>query len=241
MMVGRRLVSIVIVFVMIVVLTPLNTFSEEVCKGYPPQAPRDIDNPDGENRTIFSKAPNYTEMNLCNLHFHVNAEHKSYDFSVYAGDGVNGLGGGYQCNNSKNLTKRELSEPNENFCKDVKPGDTIEVHWVYTSCETKPGKSLLSCFSGSCINPNLRVESQVFTVVNDSSALNFLDYAYGGNIVNGYHQAKVLPSNTGKPVVYVGSTTGALSFVSARKNVPAGIIQISQRITPRNNFVRSVY
>jgi hypothetical protein len=46
-------------------------------------------------------------------------------------------------------------------------------------------------------------------VVNDSSALNFLDYAYGGDIVSGYHQAKALPSNTGKPVVYAGSTTGA--------------------------------
>lgn len=72
----------------------------------------------------------------------------------------------------------------------------------------KPAKTLSSCFSDSCINPNLRVEAQVFTVPNDASALNFLDFAYGGNIVNGYHQAKALPTNTGKPVEYVGSTTG---------------------------------
>ena len=62
--------------------------------------------------------------------------------------------------------------------------------------------------SDSCANPNLRVETQVFLVVNDSSALNFKDIAYNGNIVNGYHQAKALPSNTGKPVVFLGSTTG---------------------------------
>jgi hypothetical protein len=180
----------------------------DVCKGFPPQAPRDIDNIAGENTSIFSLSPSYKEMNLCNLHFHVNAEHKAKDFSIYAGDGVNGLGGGYQCNDTKSLSQSELQAPKTNFCKDVKPGDTIEVHWVYTSCETTPGKSLNSCFSDACINPNLRVESKVFLVVNDASALNFMDFAYGGNIVDGYHQAKSLPTNTGKPVEYVGSTTG---------------------------------
>ena len=72
----------------------------------------------------------------------------------------------------------------------------------------KPGKSLGSCLSDGCANPNLRVEAQVFTVVNDSSALNFMDYVYDGNMVNGYHQAKALPTDTGKPVEFAGSTTG---------------------------------
>jgi hypothetical protein len=44
-------------------------------------------------------------------------------------------------------------------------------------------------------------------VVNDPKALNFMDYVYGG-AVNGYHQAKALPSDTGAPVQYLGSTTG---------------------------------
>jgi hypothetical protein len=35
-----------------------------------------------------------------------------------------------------------------------------------------------------------------------------MDFAYGGNIVDGYHQAKSLPTDTGNPVEYVGSTTG---------------------------------
>jgi len=180
----------------------------EVCKGYPPQAPRDIDSPVGENKSNFSIAPSYKELNLCNLHFHVNAEHKSEDYSIYAGVGINGLGGGYQCNASNTLTQSELQIPEQNLCKDVKPGYTIEVHWVYTSCDVVPAKSLNSCFSDSCINPNLRVESQVFLVVNDASALDFMDFAYDGHVVNGYHQAKSLPANTGTPVEYVGSTTG---------------------------------
>ena len=200
---------IVVILLLGFLLIPANIIADEVCEGYPPQSPRDIDNQSGENRSIFAVAPSYSQLNLCNLHFHVNAEHKSEDFSINAGDGINGLGGGYQCNDSKSLTNKELQVPTKNFCKDVKPGDTIEVHWVYTSCDVKPAKSLKSCFSDSCINPNLRVEAQVFTVVNDASALNYLDFAYDGNIVNGYHQAKALPKNTGKPVEYVGSTSGS--------------------------------
>lgn len=180
----------------------------EICTGFPPQAPRNIDNPAGENTSNFSIAPGHEELNLCNLHFHVNAEHKAKDYSIYAGDGTEGLGGGYQCNATKSLTQAELKMPSENLCKNVIPGDTIEVHWVYSSCEVVPGKTLNSCFSDKCINPNLRVEAQVFLVVNDASAPNFLDYAYDGYVVNGYHQAKSLPAGTGIPVEYVGSTTG---------------------------------
>lgn len=182
--------------------------SGDICSGYGPQTPRDIDNLAGENKRIFSLAPSYTEMNLCNIHFHVNAEHKAKDFSIYAGDGDHGHGGGYQCAISKTLTAAELKEPDENHCEGVQPGDTIEVHWVHSSCDVKPGKGLGSCLSDSCTNPNLRVETQVFTVVNDASALNFNDLSYDGNMVNGLHQAKSLPSTTGKPVEFLGSTTG---------------------------------
>ena len=51
-------------------------------------------------------------------------------------------------------------------------------------------------------------QAQVFIVVNDSSAVDFLDLVYAGNKVNGLHQAKALPTNTGSPVVFLGSTTG---------------------------------
>jgi hypothetical protein len=180
----------------------------EVCVGYGPQTPRDIDNHDGENDRIFSTAPSCKKMNLCNIHFHVNAEHKAKDYSIYADGGDHGQGGGYQCNDSKSLTKAELKVPKKNSCGGVNPGDTIEVHWVYSSCDVKPGKGLGSCLSEACGNPNLRVEAQVFIAVNDASAMNFLDLVYAGNMVNGLHQAKALPTNTGSPVVFLGSTTG---------------------------------
>jgi hypothetical protein len=58
------------------------------------------------------------------------------------------------------------------------------------------------------VNPNLRVESRVFIVVNDTSAVNFLDLVYAGTLEKGLHQAKSLPNDTGRPVVFTGSTTG---------------------------------
>ena len=184
------------------------TMPGEVCVSFGPQTPRDIDKKAGENKVRFSSAPSYKEMNLCDIHFHNHAEHKAKDFSIYAGDGNQGIGGGYQCNISKSLSKAELKAPKNYICKGIKPGDTIEVHWVYSSCDVKPGPGLGTCLSESCANPDLRAETQVFTVVNDPSALNFNDFSYAGHTVNGYHQTKSLPTNTGKPVEFMGSTTG---------------------------------
>lgn len=178
------------------------------CEGFGPQTPRDIDNLEGENKRSFALAPDYQEMNLCNIHFHQNAEHKAKDFSIFAGEGENGVGGGYQCADSKSLSKSELKAPKGDVCNGLKPGDTIEVHWVHSSCDINPGKGLGSCLSATCANPDLRVETQVFTLVNDPSAMNFNDYSYDGNVENGYHQAKSLDFNTGKPVEFTGSTTG---------------------------------
>ena len=182
--------------------------AEDACEGFGPQTPRDIDNNQGNNKQIFSIAPGFEDMNLCNIHFHVNAEHKAKDFSIYAGDGENGLGGGYKCLASSSLTKSELKQPKENYCKGVKPGDTIEVHWVHSSCDVTPGKGLGSCLSEKCANPNLRVETQVFLLVNDTSAMNFNDFVYNADSSGNFHQAKALPANTGTPVVFTGSTTG---------------------------------
>ena len=180
----------------------------ELCQGYGPQTPRDIDNPEGSNNVKFQLAGDSSELNLCNIHFHNNAEHKAKDFSIYAGAGKNGNGGGYQCGISKSLSKAELSPTTGKICKGLEPGDTIEVHWVHSSCDVEPGAGLGSCLSEACGNPDLRVETQVFTLVNDSSALDFNDLDYDGNVVNGYHQAKAIPDNTGVPVEFAGSTTG---------------------------------
>jgi hypothetical protein len=174
----------------------------KACENFGPQTPRDIDSVSGDNNLVFTMAPPALSMKLCNIHFHENAEHKAKDFSIFAGEGHEGYGSGYQCKISKNLSKTELAPANEKICDsrhgDLMPGDTIEVHWVYTTCDIEPGPTLGSCLSKSCINPDLRVETQVFTLVNDSDAFDF----------NNLKLASDLPTDTGKPIEFLGSTTG---------------------------------
>ena len=179
----------------------------ELCEGFGPQTPRDISNRAGSNPQSFPFAPPSTELNLCNIHTHTNAEHKGPGFSIFAGDGQHG---GYKCNESNYLNAAELEDPThgQGAFHGALPGDTIEVHWVHTSCQVTPGVGLGACLSDSCANPTLRVETQVFLVVNDVSALDFNDLAYGGHMVDGLHQPRSIPSTTGEPVVFLGSTTG---------------------------------
>jgi hypothetical protein len=184
----------------------------EMCVGFGPQTPRDISLKEGINKRIWSLAGESSTMNLCNIHTHTNAEHKGPGFTVFAGDGKHG---GYQCNETADLTEAELAPAEGGEFSEVKPGDTIEVHWVHSSCDVTPGKGLGSCLSESCANPELRVEAQVFLVVNDTNALDFNDFAYDGNVVDGLHQPKAIPSDTGAPVVFAGSTTGP-SYTEAK-------------------------
>lgn len=187
--------------------------SGEACVGFGPQTPRDIDSAAGENNRVFSLASSSSQMNLCNIHFHKNAEHKASAFNIYAGDGDgHGYESGYMCGISQELSDAELTPTRDAICKGehggLKPGDTIEVHWVHTSADVEPGPTLGSCLSDGVGNPELRVETQVFTLVNDLNALDFNELDYDGNMINGYHQPKMLPTHTGKPVVFAGSTTG---------------------------------
>ncbi len=175
-----------------------------LCLDMGPQTPRDITSTLGLNTDDFPLAPPASEMNLCNIHTHTNAEHNGPDFSVYVSDADDG---GYACNASTDLTEAELA-PADGAYKGVKPGDTIEVHWVHTSCAATPGPGLGACVPEGCENPLLRVEAQVFLVVNDENALDFTSMGYDGNMVDGLHQAKMIPGNTGEPVLFRGSTTG---------------------------------
>ena len=186
----------------------------EACLDFGPQTPRDIDLVEGSNQVSFRKAPSYENMNLCNIHFHRSAEHKAAAFNIYAGEeGDNGQAG-YQCGISKNLTQAELRPVSGEVCSGLQPGDTVEFHWVHSSCPVKPGEGLGSCLSEGCDDPDLRVETQVFTLVNDSNALNFMDMDYdkagfmAASNDSNYHQAKMIPADTGKPVQFLGSTTG---------------------------------
>ena len=202
-------------------------------KGFGPQSPRDIDQGHGSNLRKFGFAPNRTEMNLCNIHFHKNAEHKGGDFTTYAGNGDGkGKNTGYVYNGT--LSKSQKKPVKASICGSkgdaLKVGDTIEVHWVYTSAQITPGPTLGACLDESTMNPGLRVEGQVFVLANDKNALDFGELTKVANI-NGYSQAPNIPSDTGTPVTYLGSTTGP-SY-----NEKASPLQVSWSVRPKTAMV----
>lgn len=179
-------------------------------KGFGPQAPRDIDALAGSNLRTFNAAPAFTEMNLCNIHFHKNAEHKGGEFTEYAG---NGDGHGYQSGYkySGTLSASELKPVGQAICPSehgaLSVGDTVEVHYVHSSAQVEPGPTLGSCLNEAIKNPQLRVETQVYVLVNDSNALDFMSLTKHEK-VGDLHQAIDIPSNTGAAIQYAGSTTG---------------------------------
>lgn len=198
-------------------------------KGFGPQSPRDIDSNIGNNSRLFSAAPAYTEMNLCNIHFHKNAEHKGGEFTKYSG---NGDGHGYQTGYifSGSLSAAELTPVANEICPSkhgsLSPGDTIEVHYVHSTAQVKPGPTLGACLSDAIMNPQLRVETQVYVLVNDKNALDFSELAKH-DLKNGLHQALNIPNDTGVPVQYAGSTTGP-SY-----NEKGSPLQVSWSVRPK--------
>lgn len=176
----------------------------ELCVGMGPQTPRDISSVVGLNTVTFPTAPPASSMNLCNIHTHTNAEHKGPGFSVFVDASDNG---GYACNATADLTDAELM-PAEGAYKGVVPGQTIEVHWVHTTCDAAPGEGLGACVPETCTDPLLRVEAQTFLVVNDPNALDFTVMAEVIEEKGGFYQAGMIPSDTGTPVSFRGSTTG---------------------------------
>ncbi len=178
--------------------------------GFGPQSPRDLETVAGDNNRAFNAAPPYQQMNLCNIHFHEGAEHRGGQYTTYLGNG-DGTGYGTGFGYSGDLTEAELAPYDGTvggFDKgDLVPGDTIEVHYVHSSALITPGPTLGACLSESIINPQLRVEGQVFVIVNDESAADFAELMEIG-MVDGYHQALNIPDDTGRPITYPGSTTG---------------------------------
>jgi len=175
-----------------------------------PQAPRDIESAAGTNPVEFEVAPAYTEMNLCNIHFHEGAEHKGGDFTTYAGNGDGtGWDTGYLYDGE--LTDEELADYDNvvgaHEGQSLVPGDTIEIHYVHSTDPIEPGPTLGSCLASDTSSPQLRVEAQVFVLVNDDSAADLVELTTIEQ-VNGLYQAVNLPNDTGTPVNYAGSTTG---------------------------------
>jgi len=143
------------------------------------QSPRNIDSKLGANTKPTTTAPASTAMNLCNIHFHKSAEHKGGQFTTYAGNGDgHGYGGGYKY--SGTLTEAELATYTiEDDHNPLYAGDTIEVHYVYSSDDIEPGPTLGSCLAAdreAGTQPFLRVETQVYVLVNDEHALDFNIY-----------------------------------------------------------------
>lgn len=167
---------------------------ENKCIGAGPQAPRDIDKTTGSNAVIFEMAPTMQDMNLCNIHFHRNAEHKAAAYSTFVEDGSNS---GWACQEPA-PGRLAMEHAEYKGCKGVAPGDTIEVHWVYTTCDnqtegvTTMGGGLNACLTTTCSNPELRVVAQVF-VLAENGELKFSDAPI---------------SHSDATVEYTGSTTG---------------------------------
>ena len=179
-------------------------------KGFGPQSPRDLGMVEGKNALFFNDAPPYQQMNLCNIHFHENAEHRGGDFTTYAGNG-DGKGAGTGFVYDGDLTEAELAPFDRTIGAgkygDLEPGDTIELHYVHSTARITPGPTLGACLSDSIMNPQLRVETQVYVLVNDENAADFMELT-AVEQVNGLYQAVNIPDDTGTPIRYDGSTTG---------------------------------
>ncbi|OUS11379.1 hypothetical protein A9Q89_09040 [Gammaproteobacteria bacterium 53_120_T64] len=198
-------------------------------QGYGPQSPRDLNAISGANPIIFSPAPAYTQMNLCNIHFHKNAEHRGGEFTQYAG---NGDGAGYQGGYlyTGQLSAADLQPVDQPVCPSqhggLAPGDTIEVHYVHSTAAVGPGPTLGACLSDAIGNPQLRVETQVYVLANNNKALDFGVLSQHG-MTGGFHQALHIPANTGVPVQYAGSTTGP------GYNEKGSPLQVTWRVRPK--------
>jgi hypothetical protein len=179
-------------------------------QGFGPQSPRDIGQNAGTNLRSFGTAPERSDLNLCNIHFHKNAEHKGGDFTTHAGNGDGkGTNTGYVYNGK--LSAAQMKPVSNQVCAAkgdaLQSGDTLEVHFVYSSAQVAPGPTLGACLAESTMNPGLRVEGQVIVLANDTNAMDFSELAEVTQ-VDGYYQAPNVPTNMGTPIQYLGSTTG---------------------------------
>lgn len=175
-----------------------------------PQTPRDIDSAAGNNTVTFDFAPSFTEMNLCNIHFHEGAEHKGGEFTTYAGNGDgHGYGSGYLYDGELTAEETAAYENPVGATEhgDLEPGDTIEIHFVYSSDDVEPGPTLGSCLADpEADQPLLQVQARVLVLVNDDNGADLvsLTEVSEGDVF----QAANIPTDLGDPVRFLGSTTG---------------------------------
>ena len=197
--------------------------------GFGPQSPRDLNLAAGSNPVDFGEAPDVSRMNLCNIHFHHGAEHRGGEFTQYAGNGDgHGYGTGYLYTGT--LTDAELAPVDYKIGTEkystLRPGDTIEIHYVHTTARIDPGPTLNSCLDEAIGNPQLSVVGFVYVLVNDDSAADFKELNEVV-LVDGLHHAVNMPQNLGDPTRYHGSSTGP-TF-----NEAGSPFQVSWSVYPR--------
>ena len=167
------------------------------CERVGPQSARDIEMKFGTNPVRFSQAPPIERLKLCDIHFHRFAEHK-----IPGSVAAQPPGKGFVCpipRRARFSPEGEIAD--RKVCESVGLFDTVEVHWVYTTCNVDPAPCLGSCFSKSCLNPELRVAAQLFYVTPDNypRAIDWADAGYD-----------TTPPRPHRNVEYMGSTTGSV-------------------------------
>lgn len=112
-----------------------------------PQSPRDVNRAGGTNE-LTVPGDGTRPPRLCNVHFHAPAEHAGIGAcpAVASERGV-GVCGGHG------------AEP-------VRPGDEIEVHWVYTNCpaQAEPQPGLANCVCDGPPEMELMVFAQEYAI-----------------------------------------------------------------------------
>lgn len=203
---GSYIYILLIVYFLIVKIS--HGLSAE-CSKVGPQAPRDLEKLEGNSRVNYSPALPSSEMNLCNIHFHANAEHKARGYSSLRGQKKHM---GYICNESaknKKIGIWNIDDDKKIKCDDLQVWDTVEIHWVFSSCDVKPGPGLESCLSDTCVNPQLRVQAGIFYLTNNEDAIDMISLDYNKQNLF-FHQPKALPIYPKANIVeYLGSTTGS--------------------------------
>merc|ERR1711879_39158 len=176
------------------------------------QAPRDVsEGSEGKKAAAFEPLNQAQRAKLVqtNVHFHLGAEHYSqgqYDQKSndrrLATDGD--VAAGYMCDTTGYNTDAYEFQ----YCKNVKVGETYEIHYPYSSAGavaaaldddvTSLSDGLGSAANGrSLLNPFLVVQGQVFFIVND-------DNYYYDDMVHGWQTGLAAEDS----VMYAGSTTG---------------------------------
>ena len=198
-------VSLIVTCTLALLVTPnaavAGSANKVACVKAGPQAPRDITKLAGSNAITFAKAPPAGKMKLCDIHFHKFAEHRASGYTQLAGKGDHK---GYVCNGHAPKAGAQAMGGHgpATGCGGIGNGDTVEVHWVFTTCDVKPGPTLGSCFSDTCKNPQLRVEARVFYLSDKKSAGNF-------STISDYSSGRVSVPKPVGAVEYSGSTTGS--------------------------------